>query len=1285
MSGPVRVLPDASDSVLLHLRMLGPGEVLWQGAPCPIPRRQTRALLWRLGSDLQPVARDDLAFLFWPDERQSVARRNLTHLLTHLRRALPQSSLLVLTHDVVGLDPCQVWSDTETFRRLCATPAGPDRARAWQQASNLYAGPFLHGLATPESPEYEAWLAHERDALHNAYHTVVSASLDQCIAAGDCDPGIDAARRFLALDETCEDVHRALMILYARSGNRDAALRQFERLTDVLARELGTNPLDTTRAVYDAILHGHLDHLGSIGVTPRWSTMRGIEIPLLGRDEALRQLQQAFGRAQGRQGSIIWIMGEPGIGKTRLMHEFANALRGQAFVLIGGVQPCERALPYQVVSEALRSLPDLPALVGQLAPVWRQQAARLLPELATGPWVTPAPETSDSAEARLNLFNALSQIVLFLAEIQPVVLCLDDLHCADTASLDWLVYLGRRLIGSRTLVLATVLSEESAGLYPLSHQLARAGVLTHMTLGALDVALVQQLVEAVTGALVTDEAAIERLHRATGGNPFFLLEAVRALVEVQAWPPPSPTHPLRVPIDLPETVCQAVEMRLQRLTPLARQVLEASAVIGHSIRRDVLLVTAGRHEIEIYNAIEELLARQLLSEQEGEYRFQHDMVRGVVYQHLSAGRRIVLHRRAAEALAKIFAAEFGGPVTSDRRGTAMERRPHSNHGPTEDELIASLAAHYLAAGEHAQAVTHLLWMGDRARRLYAHQAAIEAYEQALRLLDRLDDYEQSARALMKLALTYHGAFQFDRARGAYERGFALWQRAMSLPPAAVPHRTATLRVNWSEPTALDPAHVWEFYTSGTADLLFRGLLERTPDLGVVPAVAQAWDVRDGGLTYVFHLRDDIVWSDGHPLTAGDFEHAWKRVLQSFARSPYSGLSFDDIKGAAAYRQGPLSNTDQVGVHALDDCTLVVELERPTSYFLQLMACSAWYPVPRHVVQKFSPLWLNAEHFVSNGPFRLADWQPGQRLDLVRNARYFGRFAGNVTRVELALGLDHQANQAAYENDQLDVLNLEGTPPGFHAQARLRHPDDYVSFPMLRTWMLQFDASRPPFDDPLLRRALALALDRTFLADVIQRGNVFPAHGGFIPPGMPAHSPGIALPFDLHAARGALAAAGYPGGRGMPPQVGVSQAGMEPLCQYAQRQWRNELGVQVEWDIVSAGLMVDRLVTQRPAMRITSWAADFPDPDNFLAEVIFRRVFGGWSHPQYRALVEEARSTPQQERRIGLYQAAEKILIEEAALVPLLYARHALLLKPWVKHFPTSPLEWWFWQDVVIER
>ena len=383
------------------------------------------------------------------------------------------------------------------------------------------------------------------------------------------------------------------------------------------------------------------------------------------------------------------------------------------------------------------------------------------------------------------------------------------------------------------MVVATLRSEEAARLHEVRHSLARASVLTEIDLAALDVHQVRYLVQFMTGAAVLDDTRVVQLHRVTGGNPFFLLETLRALMEAGNWPPQATTAAQETDLPLPDTVRQAVEIRLQRLTPLARQILEAGAILGNAMRRDVLFLTAGRDELESVSATEELFARQLLAEQGAGCHFLHELVRSVVYQRLSVGRRLLLHHRAAEALEKIFAPEISALIQHDKP-SAAPRRPARGQGLSDDELLAALARQH-TTGRRAdkdtdKAATYLLLLGDRARGLFAHQAAVEAYKQALALLEQMGEYEQSARTLMKLALTHHTAFQFPEARQAYERGFAAWQRSSSQPLAPAARQPQTFHINWTEPTALDPAQTWEFYSSGTADLLFRGLLERTPDL-----------------------------------------------------------------------------------------------------------------------------------------------------------------------------------------------------------------------------------------------------------------------------------------------------------------------------------------------------------------------------------------------------------------------------------------------------------------------
>jgi oligopeptide transport system substrate-binding protein len=243
----------------------------------------------------------------------------------------------------------------------------------------------------------------------------------------------------------------------------------------------------------------------------------------------------------------------------------------------------------------------------------------------------------------------------------------------------------------------------------------------------------------------------------------------------------------------------------------------------------------------------------------------------------------------------------------------------------------------------------------------------------------------------------------------------------------------------------------------------------------------------------------------------------------------------------------------------------VELEEPTGYFLQLLASHATYPVPRHVVEAHGESWTEAGNIVTNGPFRLESWQPGDSLALVHNADYHGQVLGNTQRVELTLLplREWPATLDMYEADQLDViLRLWHIPPMERDRIRLRHAGEYVSVPALHTGYVGFDASRPPFDDPRVRRAFVLATDTETLANVINRGYWSPATGGFVPPGMPGHSPGIALPYDPERARQLLAEAGYPNGDGFPVVDALTFHGIETSVEYLQTQWRENLGVEI---------------------------------------------------------------------------------------------------------------------------
>jgi ABC-type transport system substrate-binding protein len=312
------------------------------------------------------------------------------------------------------------------------------------------------------------------------------------------------------------------------------------------------------------------------------------------------------------------------------------------------------------------------------------------------------------------------------------------------------------------------------------------------------------------------------------------------------------------------------------------------------------------------------------------------------------------------------------------------------------------------------------------------------------------------------------------------------------------------------------------------------------------------------------------------------------------------------------------------------------------------------------------------------------WERGESLVLERNPTYHGRFTGNLQRVECLFHSGQPARSLQkYEENDVDICG--DLPLAELARARQRFAGEYVSKPWLITDFLGFDVRRPPFDDRRVRQALALATDRETLADVILRGYAFPATGGLVPPGMPGHSPDIGLPYDPEAARRILAEAGYPDGRGFPEIdcLARDDPGHDLACEYLQSLWLENLGIDVDWKLVEWGTFYDLFSERTPQLWMVGWYADYPDPDDFLRVPWWLRL-GGWQNPAYDELVEGARRVLDQPERMRMYQQADRMLVEEAPLVPLCYGRYHMLVKPWVKELFTSSLKWWSWKDVILE-
>jgi oligopeptide transport system substrate-binding protein len=489
---------------------------------------------------------------------------------------------------------------------------------------------------------------------------------------------------------------------------------------------------------------------------------------------------------------------------------------------------------------------------------------------------------------------------------------------------------------------------------------------------------------------------------------------------------------------------------------------------------------------------------------------------------------------------------------------------------------------------------------------------------------------------------------------------------------------------WSDPPDLDPTMGGTNWMAAIGTQLFSGLVAQSPEMEVIPDLAHSWEMLDDGKKYIFHLREDVFWNDGIPVTAADFEYTIKRALNPATQAPVAGLLLYDIRGARAFHQGLEKDADTIGVHALDKSTLVIELEVPTSYFMQDLSYYVLLPVPRHVIEIHGAAWAEPEHIVSNGPFHLAAWRRGEHMLLERNPYYHGRFNGNVDRVHLKLDVKPKEQCDLYESGQLDLVYNWFSETSVIDEIRRQHPDEYLHRPRFVTIYLIFDFTKPPFDNRSVRQAFATAIDRETLANVLFKGYELAGTGGFVPYGMPGYSPDIGLAYDPVRARRLLVESGLQEHPSLSKITCSTTSARELIAGYLQSQWRDNLKLETRSEILDPLTFFRRLREDRPAAAINGWWADYADPDNFL-RVCVKLIAPKWQHEKFNDLLEGARRITDQNQRLDLYQQADRILMEEAIIVPLIYSQQHMMVKPWVRQFQTTAIKNpGFLKDVIID-
>jgi oligopeptide transport system substrate-binding protein len=472
-------------------------------------------------------------------------------------------------------------------------------------------------------------------------------------------------------------------------------------------------------------------------------------------------------------------------------------------------------------------------------------------------------------------------------------------------------------------------------------------------------------------------------------------------------------------------------------------------------------------------------------------------------------------------------------------------------------------------------------------------------------------------------------------------------------------------VNGPEPQTLDPALISGQSEGRLAYCLFEGLTRLDENGEVVPGAAAHWDVFPDGKTYTFHLRPNLRWSNGDPLTASDFAASWRRVLEPATRAVYAEVLFV-IENAEPYQKGRLRDFNQVGIKVLDASTLQVRLVAPTPYFANLVGFATYLPVPLSVIDKFGNHWTRPEHLVANGAYVLQSWKINDRLEFKANPNYWDAANIKIKRVDALATTQGNTAVNLYFTGQADLILDRGLILPQILPVLKKRRDLHI-FNFLGTYFYRFNTSRPPFNNPLVRKAFSAAIDRQSIVDKITLGGE-QAASSFVPDLIKGYQPCPGLSYNPEQARAWLAAAGYPDGKGFPRVAIMYNASQQhvSVAVEIQAMWKRVLNVDVELRQVEWATYLQALDNLDYDLARSSWVGDYPDPYTFLG--CFTTGFGnnrtGWSNSNYDALLQAASRETNPAKRFALLHDAEKILVcDEPPIAPLFFYVGMLLYDP----------------------
>ena len=480
---------------------------------------------------------------------------------------------------------------------------------------------------------------------------------------------------------------------------------------------------------------------------------------------------------------------------------------------------------------------------------------------------------------------------------------------------------------------------------------------------------------------------------------------------------------------------------------------------------------------------------------------------------------------------------------------------------------------------------------------------------------------------------------------------------------------------WADPPTLDPHLTSDTTSAGLVVEIFSGLVALNTDLQLVPDIAESWEINEDGTVYTFHIRDDAKFHDGKRVIADDFKWSMQRAAHPDTASPVADTYLNDIVGVEAVLEG--ETEDISGITVIDDSTLQIEIDAPKAYFLAKLTYPTAYVLDSENVVSGGRTWTDTPN--GTGPFRLKEYRIGERIILERNEHYY-RERANVDSI--AMNLAGGQSMAMYENDEIDITGvglfdldrvLDPSEP-LHEELVVAPPDFSISY-------VGFNASMPPFDDPKFRQALNHAVDKHLISNEVLSGLVEPAYG-ILPPGFPGFNPDLTgLEYDSDVARQLLEESEYadPETR---PRIVVTVPGTGGTIgldlEVVIEMWKQELGVEVEIQQVEWATYLQDLNQHKfQAYAGLGWEADYPDPQDFL-DILFHTEsslnHGMYSNLEADAILEEARTETDVERRVELYQQAEELIVQDGAWLPLWYSgERYVLIKDYVKDYRVTPM------------